>query len=69
MARFYGAACLSVDAVVTDVLINGNSPVGLRARQLYDSAAALYAQKKPEEAGKYNIYSCRLGYAFTLTAI
>ncbi|KAM7413943.1 hypothetical protein PAMA_018980 [Pampus argenteus] len=52
LGRHYGAACLSVDAVVTDVLINGTSPVCLTARQLYDSAAAEYAQRKAEEAAQ-----------------
>nr|XP_019962004.1 PREDICTED: hydrocephalus-inducing protein homolog [Paralichthys olivaceus] len=44
-AHHYGGACLSVDAVVTDVLIHGTSPVSLMARQVYDSAAAEYAKK------------------------
>uniref|UniRef100_A0A3P8U8F5 HYDIN axonemal central pair apparatus protein n=1 Tax=Amphiprion percula TaxID=161767 RepID=A0A3P8U8F5_AMPPE len=55
LARHYGAACLSVDAVVTDVLLKGTSPVSLRARQLYDQAAAEHAHKKAEEAGKHHI--------------
>lgn len=55
LARHYGGACLSVDAVVTDVLINGASPVSLTARRLYDCAAAEYADKKAEEAGKHKI--------------
>lgn len=59
LARHYGAACLNVDAVVTDVLRNGTSPVSLTARQLYQCAAAEYAQKKAEEAGKHNTqYVC-----------
>lgn len=49
LAHYYGGACLSVDAVVTDVLINGTSHVSLTARKLYDCAAAQYAEKK---AGK-----------------
>ncbi|KAM7396206.1 hypothetical protein PAMP_019263 [Pampus punctatissimus] len=52
LGRHYGVACLSVDAVVTDVLINGTSPVCLTARQLYDSAAAEYAQRKTEKAAQ-----------------
>ncbi|XP_054864966.1 hydrocephalus-inducing protein homolog [Amphiprion ocellaris] len=52
LARHYGAACLSVDAVVTDVLLKGTSPVSLRARQLYDQAAAQHAHKKAEEAAQ-----------------
>ncbi|XP_037622519.1 hydrocephalus-inducing protein homolog isoform X2 [Sebastes umbrosus] len=46
LGRHYGGACLSVDAVVTEVLINGTSPVSLTARQIYDCAAAEYAEKK-----------------------
>ncbi|XP_030281249.1 hydrocephalus-inducing protein homolog isoform X1 [Sparus aurata] len=46
LAHHYGGASLSVDAVVTDVLMNGTSPVGLTARQLYDCAAAQYAENK-----------------------
>ncbi|XP_040894088.1 hydrocephalus-inducing protein homolog [Toxotes jaculatrix] len=45
LARHYGGACLSVDAVVTDVLEHGTSPVSLTARQLYDSAAAKCAEE------------------------
>ncbi|XP_031731518.1 hydrocephalus-inducing protein homolog isoform X1 [Anarrhichthys ocellatus] len=52
LARQYEGACLSVDAVVTEVLVNGTSPVSRTARQLYDCAAAQYAEKKPEEAGQ-----------------
>lgn len=52
VARHYGAAHLSVDAVVTDVLTNGISPVSLTAKQLYDHAAAERAQKKTTEAGE-----------------
>ncbi|KAM9376112.1 hydrocephalus-inducing protein-like [Pholidichthys leucotaenia] len=50
LGHHYGAACLSVDAVVTDVLLSGTSAVSLTARQLYDCAAAEYAQRKTEES-------------------
>ncbi|XP_022605572.1 hydrocephalus-inducing protein homolog [Seriola dumerili] len=50
LAHHYAGACLNVDAVVTDVLINGTSPVSLMARELYRSAAAEYAKKEAEEA-------------------
>ena len=53
LALHYGAACLNVDAVVTEVLQNGTSPVSLSARQLYQAAAAEYAQRKAAEAGRY----------------
>lgn len=52
LARHYGGACLSVDNVVTDVLMSGSSAVALRARQLYDAAAAQYSDKKVKEPGK-----------------
>uniref|UniRef100_UPI003AADF4DB hydrocephalus-inducing protein homolog n=1 Tax=Centroberyx gerrardi TaxID=166262 RepID=UPI003AADF4DB len=55
LAHHYGGACLSVDAVVTEVLTSGTSPVSLTARQLYDRAAAERAQKKAEEAGEQKI--------------
>lgn len=55
LARHYRGACLNVNAVVTEVLINGTSPVSLTARQHYDSAAAEYAERKAEEAGRNNI--------------
>nr|XP_054593766.1 hydrocephalus-inducing protein homolog [Nothobranchius furzeri] len=47
LAGYYEAACLSVDAVVTDVIQNGTSPVSLSARQLYHTAAEC-AQLKAE---------------------
>ncbi|XP_027128846.1 hydrocephalus-inducing protein homolog isoform X3 [Larimichthys crocea] len=50
LARHYSGACLSVDAVVTDVLMNGTSPVSLTARQIFDSAAAQYAERIAEQA-------------------
>lgn len=55
LAQQYRGACLSVDAVVTDVLMNGNSPVSLTARQLYDLTVAEYTERKAQEAGEYNI--------------
>lgn len=53
LAQHYGGVCLSVDNVVTAVLMNGSSAVSLRARQLYDTAAAQYLERKAKEAGKY----------------
>lgn len=52
LALRYGAACLCVDDVVTDMLLNGTSPVSLTARQLFDFAATEHAQKNAKEAGK-----------------
>ncbi|CAI5655386.1 unnamed protein product [Oreochromis niloticus] len=51
LALQYGAACLCVDDVVTDMLLNGTSPVSLTARQLFDFAATEHAQKNAKEAG------------------
>lgn len=53
LAQHYGGTCLSVDNVVTAALMNGSSAVSLRARQLYDTAAAQYLERKVKEAGKY----------------
>lgn len=53
LAQHYGGACLSVDSVVTDVLLKGSSAVSLRARQLYDAAATQYSEKKAREPGKH----------------
>uniref|UniRef100_A0A3Q2PEK1 HYDIN axonemal central pair apparatus protein n=1 Tax=Fundulus heteroclitus TaxID=8078 RepID=A0A3Q2PEK1_FUNHE len=52
LACYYEAACLSIDAVVTEAIQNGTSPASLSARQLYDAAAADYEEKKAAEAGK-----------------
>lgn len=53
LAQHYGGACLSVDNVVTDALMSGSSAVSLRARQLYDAAAAQYSEKKAKEPGEH----------------
>ncbi|CAG5958443.1 unnamed protein product [Menidia menidia] len=50
LASHYGAACLNVDAVATEVLRNGTSAVSLSARQLYEAAAEECAQQKAAEA-------------------
>lgn len=55
LACHYGAACLTIDAVVTDLIQNGVSPSSLLARELYDTAAAEYEQKKAALVGKPNI--------------
>ncbi|XP_075327326.1 hydrocephalus-inducing protein homolog [Odontesthes bonariensis] len=53
LALHYGAACFNVDAVVTEVLQNGTSPVSLSARHLYQAAAAEYAQRKAAEVSQH----------------
>lgn len=55
LAHHYKGVRISIDAVVTDVLINGTSPVSLAARERYESAVAEYARRKMEEAGKREV--------------
>lgn len=53
LAQHYGGACLSIDNVVTDVLMKPSSAVALRARQLYDAAtAAQSSDRKAKEPGE-----------------
>ncbi|CAL8374755.1 unnamed protein product, partial [Arctogadus glacialis] len=52
LARHYGGACLTLEGVVTEALTTGSSPASLAARQLYNQAAAMHAQKRGEEAGQ-----------------
>lgn len=53
LAKHYEAARLSIDAVVTDALINGTSPVSLKARELCDSAVAKTDERKTVETGEH----------------
>ncbi|XP_077566662.1 hydrocephalus-inducing protein homolog isoform X1 [Stigmatopora nigra] len=50
LANHYGAACLSMDAILADSLMHGTSLVSLAGRQLFNRAAAEYAQKLEEAA-------------------
>lgn len=60
MADHYEVAGLSVDAVVTDALVHGTSPVSLKARERCDSAVARNTEKKATEAGEREpTYTCR----------
>lgn len=52
LAKYYGAACLSVDAVVLEAMSSGMTSAGLRARELCAKAAMEHAQKRVEEAGE-----------------
>ncbi|KAM9854716.1 hydrocephalus-inducing protein homolog [Aulostomus maculatus] len=52
LAAHYGGACLGVDAVFTDVLMNGTSPASLTARRLCARAAAQRASNKAKEAAQ-----------------
>ncbi|KAI1889973.1 hypothetical protein AGOR_G00168420 [Albula goreensis] len=49
LAKHYGAACLSIDAVVLEAVSSGGSTVGLQARELCARAALEHAQRKAEE--------------------
>lgn len=61
MADHYGGLRLSVDAAVTDALINGASPASLKARELYDHAAVRPEEKRPIEAGEHQTCGRMLG--------
>ncbi|KAG7229797.1 hypothetical protein INR49_012446 [Caranx melampygus] len=61
LAHHYGGACLIVDAVVTDMLLHGTSPVSLTARGLYDSAVAEYAEKEAKEPAQVHEGTTELG--------
>eukprot|EP00066_Takifugu_rubripes_P027985 XP_011617251.1 PREDICTED: hydrocephalus-inducing protein homolog [Takifugu rubripes] len=50
MADHYGGLRLSIDAVVTDALMNGTSPVSLKARELYERSAVKREEKRSMEA-------------------
>lgn len=51
MAKFYEAALLTVDGVVCDAIANGNTPAGLRARELCSEAAKRKAEELKELEG------------------
>lgn len=67
MADHYGGLRLSIDAVVTDALINGTSPVSLKARELYDHAAVRQEEKRSIEAGEHE--TCGMFYIFCMFGI
>lgn len=62
MADHYGGLRLSIDAVVTDALISGTSPVSLKARELYERAAVKREEKRSKEAGEHQ--TCGMFYRF-----
>lgn len=53
MADHYGGLRLSIDAVVTDALMNGTSPVSLKAKELYERVAGKREEKRSIEAGEH----------------
>ncbi|XP_043935458.1 hydrocephalus-inducing protein homolog [Protopterus annectens] len=50
LAKHYGAACLTVDGIILEAISNGNTPTGLRARELCAKAAAELALHEADEA-------------------
>ncbi|XP_077166200.1 hydrocephalus-inducing protein homolog isoform X2 [Paroedura picta] len=52
LAKYYSAACLSIDSVVIEAISDGSSSAGLRARELCIRAAIEQAQKETDEVGQ-----------------
>lgn len=52
LSKYYGAACLSMDTVVTEAISDKSSWAGLRARELCLRAAIEQSQKETEDSGK-----------------
>lgn len=52
LSKYYGAACLSIDAVVTEAISDRSSSAGLRARELCVRAAIEQSRRETEDAGK-----------------
>lgn len=67
MADHYGGLRLSIDAVVTDALVNGTSPVSLKARELYERATGKREEKRSMEAGEHQ--TCGIFYIFCMFGI
>ena len=51
LAKHYEAALLTVDGIVCDAIANGNTPAGLRARELCSDAAKRKAEELKEIEG------------------
>ncbi|XP_075621905.1 hydrocephalus-inducing protein homolog [Balearica regulorum gibbericeps] len=52
LSKYYGAACLSIDAVVTEAISDRSSSAGLHAWELCVRAAIEQSHKETEEAGQ-----------------
>ncbi|KFQ76081.1 Hydrocephalus-inducing protein, partial [Phaethon lepturus] len=52
LSKYYGATCLSIDAVVTEAIVDRSSSAGLRARELCIRAAIEQGHKETEDAGQ-----------------
>ncbi|NXG37545.1 HYDIN protein, partial [Dromaius novaehollandiae] len=53
LSKYYSAACLSIDSVVTEAISERASLAGLRARELCIRAAVGQAHKDAEDAGQH----------------
>ncbi|KGL84882.1 Hydrocephalus-inducing protein, partial [Tinamus guttatus] len=60
VSKYYGAACLSIDSVVTEATSEKATAAGQQAWELYVSAAADQANKEAEDAGCHPA-PCALG--------
>ncbi|NXK09844.1 HYDIN protein, partial [Herpetotheres cachinnans] len=52
LSKYYGAACLSIDTVVTEAISDRSSAAGLCARELCIRAAAEQSHRETEEEGQ-----------------
>ncbi|XP_064315287.1 hydrocephalus-inducing protein homolog [Phalacrocorax carbo] len=52
LSKYYGAACLSIDAVVTEAISDRSSLAGLRAQELCIRAAIEQSHKETEDASQ-----------------
>ncbi|XP_069735049.1 LOW QUALITY PROTEIN: hydrocephalus-inducing protein homolog [Phaenicophaeus curvirostris] len=59
LSKYYGAACLSIDSIVTEAIANSTSLAGLRARDLCMAAACEQSSKDTEDTGKETDISSR----------
>ncbi|XP_029109509.1 hydrocephalus-inducing protein homolog isoform X1 [Scleropages formosus] len=52
LAKYYGAACLNIDAVVLEAVTSGESTAALRAKELCAKATLEHSQRRLEEAAQ-----------------
>ncbi|NXU58594.1 HYDIN protein, partial [Turnix velox] len=64
LSKYYGAACLSIDAVVTDAISERGSSAALRARELCIRAAIEQGYRETEDAGQNTDMSPSLQLSF-----
>ena len=51
IAKLYGAALLNIDAIVMEAIAHGNTPAGLRAREMCAEAAHRRAEEVRAQLG------------------